>query len=144
MKQFFILLTLFLFAVLQGAVLPLNLVLLVVLTWSAIRPLKEGLMVAFWAGFFLDLAQGTPLGFSSLMLLIIAGLFSLYSRRFDLTHPLFLALFVFLASLVWNLIAKEPWLGEGLILAALSLLIRPIIKFYQEDITHERLRLKFK
>lgn len=142
MKFYLILcLTLFL-ALLQGAVLPLNLVLLLVLLWSIIRPAKEGWGVAFLSGLFLDLAKGTPLGSSSLILLIVCFAWRLYSRRFDPTHPLFLAAFLFLISVAWNLLLREVWLVDGLALAALSFLARPLVKFYHEDISRDRLRLK--
>ena len=106
MKSYFILIPIFFLALLQGAFLPVNLVLLVVLLWAIIRPPKEVFGVAFISGLFLDLAKGTPLGFSSALLLVTCYLLLLYSRRFDPTHPVFLPLFVFLAALVFNFFLK--------------------------------------
>lgn len=142
MKSYLILLPIFLLALFQGAVLPLNLVLLVVLVWTAIRPPKESLIVAFFSGIFLDLAKGTPLGFSSLVLLIASYVLLLYSRRFDPAHPVFLFIFVFLVLTIFNLFLKKPWLPEGVVLALLSLLTRPAIKFYQEELDRGKLKLK--
>ena len=142
MKAYLILLPLFLLALLQGSILSLNLILFLLLVWAAIRPPKETFLIAFLSGLFLDLVKGTWLGFSSLALLIATGLFILYSRRFDSLHPLFLAVFIFAVSFLWNLISQEPWLIEGLVLVGLSLLARPITKYYQEGISREKLRLK--
>lgn len=142
MKPYLILLPIFLLALLQGAVLALNLVLLLVLVWTIIRPPKESLIVAFFSGIFLDLAKGTPLGFSSFAFCVLSFTLYLYSRRFDPSHPVFFALFVFLASTIYNLIFKSPWLIEGIILALLSLLARPVVKFYQEEVGREKLKLK--
>jgi rod shape-determining protein MreD len=142
MKSYLVLLPIFLLSLLQGAILPLNLILLVVLIWAAVRPVKQGLWVAFWSGLFLDLAKGTLLGFSSLFFLMVATILVLYSHRFDPTHPAFLATFVFLTSTTYSLISKRPWVVEGLILVALSFLARPLIRFYQEGISREKLKLK--
>jgi len=142
MKPYLVLLPIFLLALIQGAVLPLNLVLLIVLIWTIIRPPRESLIVAFFSGIFLDLAEGTPLGLSSSILLLTSYILHLYSRRFDPSHPAFLALFVFLSSTIYNLISKEPWLMEGVILALLSLLARPAIRFYQEELDRGKLKLK--
>jgi len=141
MKRYLILLPLFLLALLQGTVWDWNLVLAAVLVWTAIRPAREGMMVAFWSGLFLDLAVGTPLGFSSLILLLASGLLLLYSRRFDPTHPAFLAVFVFLASVGFNLLSQKPWLKESLVLAGLVFLIGPLMKFYQAEKRSEKLKL---
>ena len=142
MKPYLILLLTLFLSLLQGAVLSLNLVLLVVLIWSIIRPPREAWTIAFFSGLFLDLAKGTPLGSSSLILLIVCFAWRLYSRRFDATQPLFLAAYLFLVSVIWDLILKEAWLIESLILAALSFLARPLVRFYHEDISRDRLRLK--
>lgn len=142
MKSYLILIPIFLLALLQGAVLPLNLVLLVVLVWTTIKPPKESLVVAFLSGIFLDLAKGSPLGMSSSILLLTSYILHLYSRCFDPAHPIFLSIFVFLSSTVFNLISKSPWLIEGIILAFLSLFARPAIKFYQGEVNREKLKLK--
>lgn len=142
MKSYLILLPIFFLALLQGAVLPVNLVLLVVLVWAAMRPSKESLMVAFFSGVFLDLAKGTPLGLSSLLLLITSYLLLLYSCRFDPAHPVFLALFVFLASVVYNLTSKHPWHWlEGAVLSLLALLFRPVISIWSEKEKGIRLKI---
>lgn len=133
MKSYSILLPVFLLALFQGVFLPLNFVLLVVLVWAVIRPPKEGLIVAFFSGIFLDLAKGSPLGMSSSIFLVASFILHLYSRRFDPAHPAFLAVFVLLTSIIYNLISKEPWYWlEGVILFLLALLTRPAISLWQE------------
>lgn len=131
MKPYLILLPIFFFALLQGAFLPLNFVLLLVLFWASFRPTKESLLVAFLAGFFLDLAKGTPLGLSSLVLLVTCYVLRIYSRKFDAFHPLFLSIYVFLSVGFWNLVFKNffNW-REAIILAVLTLVVRIFLKFF--------------
>ncbi len=143
MKSYLILIPIFLLALIQGAFLPLNLVLLLVLGWAVVRPGKEALSVAFVSGIFLDLAKGTPLGFSSLLFLTAVALVVIYSRRFDPTHPVFLAVFVFLAAAIIDLVAHRPWLGEAIVLAILSLLLRPLLAYYRRDFDRETIKLKY-
>jgi len=142
MKAYLILLPILISAIIQGAIFPLNLVLLMVVAWVIIRPFQEGLIIAFWAGLFLDLAKGTPLGLSSLIFLFIAAVINLYSRRFDSIHPLFLAIFVFLASVLFNFVFGEPWLKEGLVLALLAYLAKPLVKNFSQGPGSDQIRLK--
>ena len=142
MKPYLILIPILLLAFCQGVFLKLNLLLLLVLTWAVIRPMKETFVVAFLAGLFLDLAKGTPLGFSSLLFLLAVFLVVLYARRFDPAHPAFLFVFVFFASLSFNLILEKPWLIEGLILSILSLFTRPFLRYYRPDFDRHGIRLK--
>jgi rod shape-determining protein MreD len=142
MKPYLVLLPIFLLALIQGAFLPINLVLLIALFWAMVRPERETFMVAFLSGLFLDLTKGTPLGFSSVYLLLTSAFVLVYSRRFDPAHPVFLPLVVFLSSLVFNLALKEPWLTEGLVLALMALLARPLVRYYHEDVEKDQLKLK--
>lgn len=133
MKSYLILLPIFFLALFQGAVLPLNLVLLVVLIWAALRPAREGLLVAFFSGIFLDLTRGTPLGISSSILLITSYIIHIYSRRFDPAHPAFLVIFVFVFSFAFDLVTSQSWYWlEGAALSLLALLFRPIISIWFE------------
>jgi len=143
MQGYLILLPIFLFALIQGAFLPLNLVLLTVLVWTALRPPKESLLIAFFAGLILDLAEGTPLGFSSFMLLFLCGLLILYSHRFDSSHPLFLTVFVFISSDLYSLVTNHffNW-PEGLVLAILALIFGFLGKFFLAEIDKEKIKLK--
>lgn len=143
MKSYLILLPIFFLALLQGAFLPLNLVLLAVLILAVIKPRNQSLIISFLAGFCLDLAKGTPLGISSLVLLAIVYLMILYRRKFDPFHPVFLTVFVFLSS---NLYAKLVsnffnW-QEGLILVGLALLVRPLVVCSSNGFNRQEIKLK--
>ncbi len=135
----------------------MNLVLLAVLVWATIRPMRESLLVAFVAGLLLDLAQGTSLGLSSLIFLIATYILQLYSRKFDPLHPVFLPIFVFRSTIIYQLLASPAlsadrpageltvnylvWL-EALILALLALLVRPLIKYFSLGFERGGIRLK--
>jgi len=127
MKLYLILLPILFFAVLQGAFLPLNLVLLAVVLLAVFRPAKEVFWTAFISGLFLDLAGGTPLGFSSFKFLVFSFTLFLYSRRFDPRHPLFLAVLTGLVGSFWE--GHFNW-QEGLILGILAGLITLPLKSF--------------
>jgi rod shape-determining protein MreD len=81
-------------AVLQSSVLRqltfleggLDLLLLVVICWSLLRP-EEGLVWALLAGLFADLFSGGPFGTTSLAYLATASLVGLLHGRFRTDHP---------------------------------------------------------
>ncbi len=130
MKFYLILLpVIFVFSLFQGAFLRLNLILLLVLLLAVTRPAKQVVWLAFSAGIFLDLAKGTPLGFSSALFLIFCLLVLFYRRRFDAIHPVFLSSFVFLAVVVYSQLVRQPadW-SQALILAFLAFLLRPLVR----------------
>ena len=138
MKIYFYLLPVLFLALLQGSILPLNLVLLLVLTQAVLKPGQQSFFLAFWSGLLLDLAQGTPLGFSSLIFLLAVLILFFYSKKFEVFHAPFLAVFVFLTSLIYNrlIIGYFNW-QRSLILAFLIFLF---IFFWQKFIlkTFER------
>ena len=142
MKAYLVLIPILVLALFQGAFLPLNLVLLVVLVWAIVRPVQEVLMVAFLGGLFLDLTKGSSLGLNSLLLMSAGYLLTLYSRRFDPSHPVFLSVFVLIVSIIINLILGRPWLVSSLVLAGLSLLVRPLVKYYSGDLSRGEIKLK--
>jgi len=143
MKSYLILLLIFLFALFQATFLPLNLVLLTVLAWVTIRPARESLIIAFFAGILLDLAKGTPLGLSSLILLIASFLVILYRRRFDPLHPVFLPIFTLLSAVGYSEIVFRliNW-PAGLILAVFAFLARLFMKSFSTGFNHRGIRLK--
>lgn len=143
MKQYLILIPIFLLAILQGAFLKLNLVLLLVLFWASFRPPKESLLVAFSSGLLLDLAKGMPLGLSSLILLLTSYILHLYSRRFDSLHPAFLPIFVFFVSYCLSLISYRHGLWqESFVLAFLALGLRYLLVFLIGRVDKEQIRLQ--
>jgi len=127
MKSYFILFLIFFFALLQGAFLPLNLVLLAMVFLAVFRPAKEVFWTAFISGLFLDLAGGTPLGFSSFKFLVFSFTLFLYSRRFDSHHPLFLAIFSGLAGGFWT--GKFVW-QQAVILALFAFVGGLLLRFF--------------
>ncbi len=143
MKQYLILIPIFFLAILQGAFLKLNLVLLLVLIWAAFRPSKEVILIAFSSGLLLDLAKGMPLGLSSLVFLVTSYLLLLYRRRFDSLHQIFLPVFVFLASIFYFLIFNRYlfWL-ENLILALLALGTRYLLVFLIGRVDRKQIKLQ--
>lgn len=143
MKRYLMLLLVFFLALLQGAFLPLNLVLLAVLIWTVLKSAKESLIVSFLAGLFLDLAKGTPLGISSFMLLAACYLLLLYRRKLDPLHPLFLPIFVFLSANAYSFTINHffNW-PEGLILGVLAFLARLMVKRFSVRFGGPEIRLK--
>ena len=131
MKSYLVLLPIFILALIQGAFLPLNLVLLTILFYTAFKPDKSSLLMAFGGGLFLDLAQGTSFGLSALIFLILTFLLILYSHRFEPTHWLFLSFFVFVSAIVYSLIVWRQinW-GAILVLVFLTLIGLFILRFF--------------
>ena len=129
MKSFFILIPIFLFALLQGAFLPLNLVLLTVIFFTVFGEEKTAFLIAFFSGLFLDLAKGTPLGLSAACLLLVSGLLCLYAFRFNSRQPLFLTTASFLGQLFWGKIFQGFWnFKEALFLGIFAFFLGIIFK----------------
>ena len=101
MKTYLILMPIFILVVLQASILPLNLLLALILIRTALKPDRQSFYLAFWSGLLLDLAQGTPLGLSSLIFLLASLFLFLYSKKFEASYAPFLAVFVFLISLLY-------------------------------------------
>lgn len=143
MKQYLILIPIFFLALFQGAFLKLNLVFLLVLVWAAFRSPREVILIAFFSGLLLDLAKGMPLGLSSLIFLVTSYLLLLYRRRFDSLHPVFLPVFVFLASTFYYLVFNRYWLWlESLILALLALGVRYLLVFLIGRVDQGQIKLQ--
>jgi len=141
-KSWLVLIPIFILSLFQGAFLPLNLVLLLLVFWTAFRPPREGLLVAFLSGLLLDLSLGTTLGLSSLVLLAVAFILLLYRPRFDFFHPFFLPPFVFFASLFYDFLLTRHWsLVGALVLAILSLILRFLFVFLGARVDRHQLKL---
>lgn len=85
-------------------VLP-NLVLLIVVNWSLIRGVEEGMLWGFIGGIFLDLFSGLPFGTSSLAFVCIAGLVSLGETALPRASILLPMAAAFLATCIYYAIA---------------------------------------
>lgn len=123
MKTYLILIPIFILVVLQGSILPLNLLLALILIRVALKPDQQSFYLAFWSGLLLDLAQGTLLGLSSLIFLLASLLLFFYSKKFEASYAPFLAVFVFLVSLLYyrTVFGYLGW-QKSLILAILTFL----------------------
>jgi len=140
---YLILFLVFFLALLQGAFLKLNLVLLLVLAWATFRPPREVVLVAFASGLILDLALGRPLGLFALVFLLASYLLLLYRRRFDSLHPLFLPLFVFLTAYLLFLFDQRHWFGGScLVLALLALGVRYLLVFLIGRVDQSQIKLR--
>jgi len=129
MKQHLIFLSILFFALLQGAFLSLNLVLLAVIFFTVLEEEKTAFLIAFFSGLFLDLAKGMSLGASSVYFLLTSGLLYLYSFKFNSQQPLFLAGSSFLAQLFWGRIFQNFWgFREALLLGILAFILGLILK----------------
>jgi len=142
MKNYLLLLSILFLAILQGAFMPLNLVLLVMILLTAYQPAEVSLRLVFLAGLFLDLAKGTVLGLSSFWLLVISYLLLVYSRRFNSRHPLFLSIFIFISSaLISRLTAKNFSWNLAFLLALIGLTIKLILRLFSLE-PNEGIKLK--
>jgi len=129
MKQYLILLLILFFALLQGAFLPSNLVLLTVIFFTILGEEKTAFLVTFFSGLFLDLVKGVYLGSSSAYFLLISGLLCLYASKFNSRQPLFLASVAFLGQLFWGKIFQDFWnFEEALVLGIFAFVLGLILK----------------
>lgn len=137
------------FSVFQAAVWQVNLVLLMIAALLIVamadrdqRTEPKIFWLIFWSGLIFDLAQGRTLGISSLVYLIISFLFRLYSQRFDVSRPFFMAGFVLVTNLAYQRLVWGNWLWwPSLALAVLIVLLRPIILFLKDQ---GRLKLNYR
>lgn len=128
MKYWLVMIPIVFFSLVQAVFLPVNLVLLAVVIWAALRPGRQVYPVAFVSGVALDLAMGQTLGVSSLLFLVFSFLVQMYARRFDLVHPLVPAFMVFLFNMINSLAMERAWLVEGVWLAVLALAASPLLR----------------
>jgi rod shape-determining protein MreD len=102
----------FLGALIQGSVLSQlrvfggqpDLVVLIVLAWSALDAGQEGMVWAFFGGLFLDLLSGIPLGISSLALVPLAFIIGLTEAQVYRTNILLLLVLLGGGALAYHLI----------------------------------------
>lgn len=114
----------FFLSLLETTMTSLNLVLLVVILWSALKTAEEGFLVAFLSGLILDLLKGNPLGFSSLFFLTVAFLIYVYNNRFRADKIAFL----WPVSLVTVII--DHWLFQQVLIPWQILLNSVLIIFF--------------
>ena len=143
MKAYLILLPIFVFAIFQGAFLSVNLVLLVVLIWSTFRDDKKSLWVAFAGGLILDISLAKTLGLSSLLLLLSSFLIILYRRRFDPSHFVFLPVFTFFLSILFDHFAKGRIdVVNSLVLSFIAIIVRLVLAPFFEDLERREIKMR--
>lgn len=94
-----------------------DLVLILVIGWTILRDLEEGLTWAFIGGVTLDLISGAPFGVFSLALVMVVMAASLSHTRIFGRNLVVMLGFTFILSLLFNMLA----------LFFLNLLGRPVI-----------------
>lgn len=93
MKGLWLYLLVFFLSIFFSSFLPINLVVLVVVSVSVIREPKEGMFACFLTGMVFDLIIGRSLGATSAVFLIISLLINLYKRKFSVSNFFYLILF---------------------------------------------------
>lgn len=101
-----------LLAIVQATVLPAfpifgvapGLWLVVVFAWSLLRGTREGLILAFIGGIIVDLISATPLGVTSLSLMLSVALVTFFQRHLPKSQVLIPALLTALATILFWLI----------------------------------------
>ena len=143
MKTYLILIPIFILSLLQASILPLNLLLVLILIRGALKPDRQNFYLAFWSGLLLDLAQGTPLGLSSLIFLLASLLLFLYSKKFEAIYAPFLAVFTFLISLFYKriVIGYLDW-KESLLLAFLVFLFSFLWQRFVNRVFERKIKLR--
>ncbi len=81
-----------------------NLVLLLVLAWTLIRGRREGMFIGFFGGLWLDSLGMSPLGASSLALVVASFLVGMGRHQVRTTHILFSAWAAVLGTLAFTII----------------------------------------
>ncbi len=126
MKNLFFLFLIFSLSFLQSTFLPLNLILLLVISLAIYLPARRGLIAAFGLGLWVDLLNSSSIGLTSLLFLTIVLLINLYRSRFHPDQLRFLLSFTFLALILINLVDGQviEWgkilINTGMIVVFLS------------------------
>ncbi len=122
----------------QTTILPINLVLIVLLSRALVRPDKSNLYLAFGFGLFLSLISLEPLGFKSLTFLILVQLTENLSRsRFSANQFLIIPIVIVFSTL--DLAATAIFSQQSIIIwpqvvieGVLSLPIFFIVRIWEE------------
>ena len=79
--------------------------LITVVNWGILRGMDEGMLWAFIGGLCLDIFSGWPFGTNTVALVVVASLVSLGESTFMRTHALLPILTVFVATVLFYLVA---------------------------------------
>ena len=109
-----------------------DLPLLVVVSWSLLRGVREGVLWGFIGGVAVDLLSGAPFGAATLSMMLVGALAGLGKTSVFRTHIVFPVLAMFLATVVYDLVflvivwlSGSPNLGPALWLGSLVRIILP-------------------
>ncbi|HKZ34393.1 MAG TPA: rod shape-determining protein MreD [Patescibacteria group bacterium] len=139
MKRVWIYLLLLLFAFLQTTFAPINLVLLLVVLWAAIRTPKDAIIFSFIAGIVLDLLSGRLLGMSALLFLTTIVLFSFFRKNVWSSHILAVSAVVFVSSFLFSLATSAPWnIWRAVAEVLLMIILKPVISFVDVELQGEQ------
>lgn len=107
----FLLFLVFIIAIVQASISPLNFLLVIVMVSAIKMDGIRALFLAFISGFFLDLFSAAPVGLSSILFLVFSGTILALKQRFSLVNPIlrfvatlvFYSLFQFLEGSAWKM-----------------------------------------
>lgn len=143
-----IVVALMLLSFLQSALIPFNLVFLVIITRSFITAEKTNYWLAFWFGILLSLLIGLPLGPLSIIYLLSAGLVQAIKKAQFASHwavilPLSVVLLFFDHGIRSILMGSSFAPGPVLVQSALVLPVYFIVRVWEERfIPRAEIRLK--
>jgi len=145
MRSFALLVLIILLALIKSSLLPFNLLFGAICFLAIVSSSWEIFLYAFLAGVFLDLFSGTPLGFSSLGFLAVAGIFSAYKNRFSFRSPATIFVFVFLGNFIFSFFARKPFfIKEALFWAVSFTFLRIFAPLLFEGFSPEKEEQKIK
>lgn len=120
-------------AFLQSTVLPLDFLLLLVISLSVIVGQTKTLQLVFWTGLLLDFLLMHRLGQTAIFYLFISVVVMLYGKKFHGQNPVFLLFYTALVSFLENILFLGKVNQQSVILQII--LILPLFfasKFLQE------------
>lgn len=146
----YLILILSLLAFIQIAVLPFNLVLIVILSRALIKDESANLYLAFAFGLLVSYLSGLSLGILSIIYLILTQLVNILSQKWQLQNLAVVLVIISAALLVNDLITSLIWQSSPQLFPKIifeTVLILPIyivVKFWEERFTFKSaIKLKF-
>lgn len=133
-----LILILIIISFIQSTILPVNLVLIILIARSLIRPGKENLILAFCFGFLISHLNLQILGYTSLLYLVLIQLTEVLSKTRLSANPLLIMPLTALLSLTYLMITsflthQSPQIiPQVLIESAVSLPIFYMVRLWEE------------
>jgi rod shape-determining protein MreD len=147
MRNIIVFLPILILAIAESTVIPLNLVLLSIISWAVLREAREGMLVAFFSGLILDFLTGRTLGLTSLVFLFLSLTIYLYKNRFQANRLAFLFPFTLFSLIAVDLLEGLPALSIRTVLiegvnTILVIFLFPIFNFLAKSFGEEQLKLE--